>query len=68
MATSSVGWVTTDAYREVAEAGWAWVLDHVRELDGPWLPDCVTEGWEAGTKGGTADDLVVTGGVVFQAA
>jgi hypothetical protein len=47
VATSSVGWVTTDAYREVAEAGWAWVLDHVRELDGPWLPDCVTEGWEA---------------------
>lgn len=36
----------TDAYREVAEAAWRWVLDHVRESDGPWLPESVTDGWE----------------------
>ena len=38
--------VTTDAYREVAEAAWVWVLDHVREVDGPWLPESVIDGWE----------------------
>ena len=38
--------VTTDAYREVAEAAWIWVLDHVREVDGPWLPESVSDGWE----------------------
>ena len=28
-------------YREVAESAWAWVLDQVRDDDGPWLPDVV---------------------------
>ena len=34
----------TDAYREVGEAAWLWVLDHVREVDGPWLPESVADG------------------------
>ena len=25
-------------YRPVAEAAWRWVLDQVREDDGPWIP------------------------------
>jgi hypothetical protein len=33
--------VTTDAYRELGEAAWSWVLSHVRESDGPWLPATV---------------------------
>jgi lantibiotic modifying enzyme len=28
-------------YREVGEAGWAWVLGQVRDDDGPWLPEVV---------------------------
>ena len=50
---SSLGMVEPDGYREVAEAAWAWVLDHVRELDGPWLPASVSDDWEA--AGPTAD-------------
>ena len=26
------------SYRPVAEAAWRWVLDQVREDDGPWIP------------------------------
>lgn len=36
----------TEEYRHVGEAAWAWVLEHVRDDDGPWLPESVTEGWE----------------------
>jgi lantibiotic modifying enzyme len=28
-------------YRELGEAAWAWVLGHVRDDDGPWLPEVV---------------------------
>jgi lantibiotic modifying enzyme len=35
--------VTSDAYRELGEAAWSWVLGHVREDDGPWLPATVSE-------------------------
>ena len=41
-----MGVVTGDAYRTVAEAGWLWVLDHVGEVEGPWLPESVVDGWE----------------------
>ncbi len=27
------------SYRELGEAGWAWVLGQVRDEDGPWLPE-----------------------------
>jgi hypothetical protein len=49
--------VLTDAYREVAEAAWAWVLDHVRELDGPWLPESATDDWEAAGPSADRDCL-----------
>ncbi|MER5640746.1 lanthionine synthetase LanC family protein [Kitasatospora sp. NPDC002227] len=39
----------TDVYRETGEAAWAWVLGQLREDDGPWLPDKVTEDrWREG--------------------
>ena len=34
----------SDGYRDVAEAAWSWVLDHVREDEGPWLVETVVEG------------------------
>jgi hypothetical protein len=35
--------VTADAHRDLAEAGWRWVLDQVRyDDDGPWIPSAVT--------------------------
>jgi hypothetical protein len=35
--------VTSDAYRELGEAAWLWVLSRVREDEGPWLPATVSE-------------------------
>src|SRR5690242_13350872 len=35
-----------NGYRDVGEAAWAWVLGHLRDDDGPWLPVSVTESWE----------------------
>ncbi|MEU6225176.1 lanthionine synthetase LanC family protein [Streptomyces sp. NPDC047042] len=32
-----------DIYRELGEDAWSWVLDQVREDDGPWLPETVSE-------------------------
>ncbi|MGW0225521.1 lanthionine synthetase LanC family protein [Streptomyces tendae] len=34
----------SDVYRDVGEAAWSWVLDHVREAEGPWLVQTVGEG------------------------
>lgn len=34
----------SDVYRDVGEAAWSWVLDHVREAEGPWLVQAVVEG------------------------
>lgn len=31
-------------YRDVGESAWAWVLDQVRDDDGPWLPEWVVDG------------------------
>lgn len=33
----------SDAYRDLGEAAWSWVLSHVGEDDGPWLPAAVSE-------------------------
>ncbi len=35
--------LSSDAYRELGEAAWSWVLSQVREDDGPWLPATVPE-------------------------
>jgi hypothetical protein len=32
-----------DTYRELGEAAWSWVLGHVCEDDGPWLPEMVSQ-------------------------
>lgn len=34
---------TSDSYRELGEAAWSWVLDRIREDEGPWLPETVSE-------------------------
>ncbi|KPI20472.1 Lanthionine synthetase C family protein [Actinobacteria bacterium OK074] len=35
--------VVSEVYREPGEAAWSWVLDQVREDEGPWLPETVPE-------------------------
>jgi hypothetical protein len=35
--------VATDAYLELAEAAWSWIVRQVREDGGPWLPVTVPE-------------------------
>ena len=35
--------MASEAYRELGEAAWSWVLSQVREDDGPWLPVAVSE-------------------------
>ncbi|MFF3868354.1 lanthionine synthetase LanC family protein [Micromonospora sp. NPDC001898] len=49
----------TDAvgYRELGEAGWAWVLGQVREEDGPWLPESVADDGPPGDPAGDRDSL-----------
>lgn len=42
-----------DAYRELGEAAWSWVLHFVRDADGPWLPESVSEDWP---RAGPAED------------
>jgi lantibiotic modifying enzyme len=32
---------TSEAYKQLGEAAWSWVLDQVREDEGPWLPETV---------------------------
>jgi lantibiotic modifying enzyme len=34
---------TADAYRELGEAAWSWVLGQVRGDNGPWLPETVPD-------------------------
>ncbi|MFJ3771717.1 lanthionine synthetase LanC family protein [Streptomyces sp. NPDC090075] len=33
----------SEVYRELGEAAWSWVLDQIREDEGPWLPEDVRE-------------------------
>ncbi|MGW3146928.1 MULTISPECIES: lanthionine synthetase LanC family protein [Streptomyces] len=35
--------VTSDAYQELGEAAWSWVLKQVLEDKGPWLPETVPD-------------------------
>jgi lantibiotic modifying enzyme len=34
---------SVEAYRDLGEAAWSWVLSHIAEDDGPWLPETVPE-------------------------
>ncbi|MGW7384305.1 lanthionine synthetase LanC family protein [Streptomyces sp. NPDC054794] len=48
----------SEAYRDVGEAAWSWVLDQLREDEGPWLPETVTEdGPEAAAPAKDRDSL-----------
>jgi len=35
---------SSEVYRGLGEAAWSWVLGHVRDEDGPWLPEAVLDG------------------------
>jgi hypothetical protein len=52
--------VTSEAYRELGEAAWAWVLGQVRGDEGPWLPEVVS-GDEAPAGPGADRDSVYAG-------
>jgi lantibiotic modifying enzyme len=46
-----------EAYRELGEAAWAWVLGQVREDDGPWLPEDVPDDGRPPAPGEDRDSL-----------
>ena len=46
-----------EVYRELGEAGWAWVLCQVREDGGPWLPEVVAEDGQPAVPGVDRDSL-----------
>jgi lantibiotic modifying enzyme len=37
--------LASEAYRELGESAWSWVLSHVGDDDGPWLPVTVPDNW-----------------------
>jgi hypothetical protein len=39
-----------ETYRELGEAAWSWVVDQVREDNGPWLPEVVADDQAALTE------------------
>jgi lantibiotic modifying enzyme len=49
--------VASEVYRELGEAAWSWVLGHVREDGGPWLPEVVTEDWRQAAPAKDRDSL-----------
>ncbi|MGY0235638.1 lanthionine synthetase LanC family protein [Longispora urticae] len=49
--------VAAGGYRDLGEAAWAWVLGHVRDDDGPWLPVAVADGWRDEAPPGDRDSL-----------
>jgi hypothetical protein len=50
-----------DVYRELGEAAWAWVLGQVRDEEGPWLPEVVSD--DAPSVGPAADRDSVYAGI-----
>ena len=46
MAHTGVVRVASETYRGLGEAAWTWVIGHVRDDDGPWLPEPVAEDWQ----------------------
>ncbi len=53
-----------EAYRELGEAAWRWVLAQLRDDDGPWLPDSVTDEPPAGPAGDRDSVYAGIGGLV----
>src|SRR5215470_7588817 len=52
--------MTSEAYRELGEAAWAWVLGQVRGDEGPWMPEVVS-GDEPSAGPGADRDSVYAG-------
>ena len=48
---------TVEVYREVGDAAWSWVLSHVAEDDGPWLPATVLDDQPQTEPAGDRDSL-----------
>ncbi|MGW1064687.1 lanthionine synthetase LanC family protein [Streptomyces aureus] len=48
---------TSEAYERVGEAAWSWVLDQVREDEGPWLPETVPGDGQDATPAKDRDSL-----------
>jgi lantibiotic modifying enzyme len=48
---------SSDTYRSTGEAAWSWVLSHVQDKDGPWLPVVVPDGEPASEPGADRDCL-----------
>jgi Lanthionine synthetase C-like protein len=46
-----------EAYRELGEAAWAWVLGQVRDEDGPWLPEVVSGDEPSAVPGADRDSV-----------
>src|SRR5690349_22310481 len=51
------GLVAGEAYRELGEAAWAWVLGQVRGDEGPWLPEAVPVDEPPGGPGADRDSV-----------
>ncbi|MER6083948.1 lanthionine synthetase LanC family protein [Streptomyces sp. NPDC001833] len=47
----------SEVYRELGEAAWAWVLEQVRQDEGPWLPEEVPEDGPDPAPGEDRDSL-----------
>jgi hypothetical protein len=47
----------SEAYRELGEAAWSWVLSHVGEDDGPWLPATVSRDRRQTTPAADRDSM-----------
>ncbi|MFJ1969550.1 lanthionine synthetase LanC family protein [Streptomyces sp. NPDC087903] len=52
--------LTNEVYRELGESAWSWVLNQVRDDDGPWLPEAVSEG-DQDTGPATSRDTLYSG-------
>jgi hypothetical protein len=48
---------SSEVYRGLGEAAWSWVLGHVRDEDGPWLPEVVSDGALPAGPGEDRDSL-----------
>ena len=48
---------SSEVYRGLGEAAWSWVLGHVRDEDGPWLPEAVPDGEPPAGPGQDRDSL-----------
>lgn len=48
---------SADVYRDLGEAAWSWVLSHLADDDGPWLPASVADGQQETAPAEDRDSL-----------